>query len=97
MNIYAVFKAGVYRHECGGLFSTEKNAIDAARILAQAEPDDYHHFQIVPFELDVQTPRDVNNRHGYVANPEGELAEPKPSFSVARDKKGVVRVWATDQ
>ena len=97
MNIYAVFKVGVYRHECGGLFSTDKKALDAAKAAAEAEPDDYHQFEIVPFELDVPTPMDVNDRSAFVPNPQGELAEQKPLFSVVRDKKGVVRVWATDQ
>ena len=97
MNIYAVFKKGVYRHECGGLFSSPEKAIEAAKTLAHAEPDDYHCFEIVPFELDIQTPRDVNDQSGYYATPEGEIAEPKACFSIVRDKHGVVRVWKNDQ
>ena len=38
--IYAVFKTAVYRHECGGLFSSLELAEQAARSLMGGEPDD---------------------------------------------------------
>jgi len=52
--VYAVFREGVYRHECGGIFSTEELALKAANELLASEPDDYHEYVVVPFVLDVQ-------------------------------------------
>tara|TARA_R110000850_G_scaffold91270_15_gene193868 strand:- start:2439 stop:2717 length:279 start_codon:yes stop_codon:yes gene_type:complete len=54
-NLFAVFKVGVYRHECGGIFRTEALAIAAAKELHEGERDDYHHYEVVPFTLDYKT------------------------------------------
>ena len=56
--IYAVFKEGVYRHECLGLFKTLENAKSVADKAASSGHDHYHHFLVVPFELDKPTPFD---------------------------------------
>ena len=53
LTTYAVFQMGVHRHACIGIFSTENGARDAADAAADAEEDDYHAFEVVPFELDV--------------------------------------------
>lgn len=52
MEVFAVFKEGVYRHECGGVFSTEAAALERAKELGLAEKDGYHTFEVVPFALD---------------------------------------------
>ena len=57
MKIFAVFKEGAYRHECGGIFSTLDKAKDAALVLITNEPDHHHTYAIVPFDLDVRTPQ----------------------------------------
>jgi hypothetical protein len=55
MKLYAVFKEGVLRHECGGIFSTFKAALDAATNLINGERDSYHTYEVVPFFLNKQT------------------------------------------
>lgn len=59
--IYAVFKESVYRHECGGVYSTLEKACDAARMLIWQECDDHHRFDVVPFVLD-EVPRGTSDR-----------------------------------
>ena len=57
MKVYAIFKEGVYRHECGGIFSTLEKAKDAAKSLISGEDDDYHTYKVLAFDLDVCTPQ----------------------------------------
>lgn len=54
--LYAVFREGVQRHECGGIFDTLDAAKSAARSLIVLEPDDYHSYCVVPFVLNETTP-----------------------------------------
>lgn len=55
--VYVVFKQGIYRHECGGVFLTVSEAEAAALTLLAGEPDDYHYYTIVPFIVGVRTPQ----------------------------------------
>jgi hypothetical protein len=48
-DVFVVFKQGVYRHECGGVFFTKGDAESAAATLLRGEPDDYHTYEVVPF------------------------------------------------
>jgi hypothetical protein len=57
MKVYAVFKTGVYRHECAGIFSTPDAADAAAERCISGERDDYHDYKVVAFELDAVTPQ----------------------------------------
>lgn len=52
MNIYAVFRIGVYCQGCGGIFSTAEKAEDAAKALMNVEPDDRHEFYVCKFDMD---------------------------------------------
>jgi hypothetical protein len=79
MTIYAVFKQGVYRHECGGVFSTMEMAYAVARQLLAAECDHYHTYEVTPFELDEATPRGSAGYKGGVA-----LLESDPLLSLTR-------------
>lgn len=54
--VYAVFKEGMFRHECGGIFDTEQQARDAADALKKNECDDYHQFVVLPFHINAVTP-----------------------------------------
>lgn len=56
MMVYVVFKEAVYRHESGGVFSTEEAAITAAKAWAANDADAHHEWTVVPFELDKPTP-----------------------------------------
>ena len=49
--VYAVFQEGVYRHQCGGIFTELKDAEEAALALIKAERDDWHHYEVVPVKL----------------------------------------------
>ena len=55
MKVFAVFQEGVYRHECGGIFSTQEKAEACAKKLL-INDDSYHHYDIIPFEIDTETP-----------------------------------------
>jgi hypothetical protein len=49
--VFVVFKQGVYRHECGGVFLTLGDAERAAESLLRGEPDGYHRYEVVPFRI----------------------------------------------
>ena len=51
MKVYAVFQQAVYRHACGGIFESRDGAVEAANRLADADKDDHHTYEVVPFEL----------------------------------------------
>ena len=53
--VYAVFKQGVYRQECGGIFSTLEKAILAANGLAAGDVDEYHTYDVIGFDIDKQS------------------------------------------
>ena len=73
MKVYAIFKEGVYRHECGGIFSTLELAKESALVLLSGENDDYHTYSILTFELNAQT-----------TQLDGDLTEPGCVFSCRR-------------
>lgn len=54
--LFAVFKTGVFRHECGGIFSSQALAEVAAERLIKTEPDNWHDYRVVPFEMDEVNP-----------------------------------------
>lgn len=99
--VFAVFKKGVYRHECGGIFTTFELAQDAAISLLRGERDDYHIYDVVYFNLDEQTPQTTLEQHvmGYDSNPYyfgGILKERSPCFTAQRVKDEVV-TWANPE
>lgn len=57
MELFAVFREGVQRHECGGIFTTYPKAKAAAIALCRGEPDDWHRYGVVAFNLDEVTPQ----------------------------------------
>lgn len=78
MQVYCVFREGVYRHECGGVFTTLELAKEAAIGLIRQESDDYHTYGVVPFNLDEITAIDKN-----------KLKELEPVFTVGRKRNEV--------
>ena len=85
MKVFAVFKVAVYRHECGGIFST----LDAARAAALSqiigECDDHHSYAIVPFEIDCptqQTPVTGWRAGGDLDEPDAVLTLMRSGFDV---------------
>lgn len=50
MPLYALFREGSYRHECGGIFTDKYLAKEAIDILISSEPDKHHTWVCVPFE-----------------------------------------------
>jgi len=58
--MFLVFKQGVYRHNCIGVFNDEVDAVLAAIRAAEAEPDDYHRFGIFEFNEDQEYESDPN-------------------------------------
>ena len=95
--VFAVFKNGVYRHECGGIFTTFELAKSAALALLRGERDDYHTYDVIYFSLDEQTPQTQLKQHGlgYDGSPYyfgGRLEERSPCFIASRVKHDV-GVW----
>lgn len=64
MKVYCVFREGVYRHECGGVFDTLAAAIDAADWFADNDNDSYHSYNVSPFEMNERTQQDPHDRDG---------------------------------
>jgi hypothetical protein len=52
MTVFVVFQEGVYRHDCGGVFTSLELAKAAADQRKAAERDNYHEWTVVPFEVD---------------------------------------------
>jgi hypothetical protein len=92
MELFAVFKVGTYRHECGGIFSSLELATEAAKALAAGERDEHHSYEIIPFELNERTPQSpVSSPNPHRAGNfwcGGELDEPDAVAEITR--KGVV-------
>lgn len=57
VTLYAVFREGIYRHECGGVFDSVINAEQAREVLIGWDIDSYHEYTIVPFVLNEITKR----------------------------------------
>lgn len=51
MELYAVTRQGVYRHEVLGIFNTKDLAINRAKEVCAGEEDDYHNFHVYQFTL----------------------------------------------
>lgn len=49
---YLIFKHGVYRHECCGIFTDYDTAQSLAIRLMETEPDCYHYYVVIKFGLD---------------------------------------------
>lgn len=95
--VFAVFKKGVYRHECGGIFTTFELAKGAAITLLRGECDDYHNYEIIYFNLDESTSQTPVEQHGldYDGNPYyfgGKLEERSPCFTAQKIKHDV-EMW----
>ncbi len=54
--VIAVFREGVYRHECVGIFTTYDLAFQAARAAADADVDSYHRYEGREFILNHPVP-----------------------------------------
>lgn len=81
--LYIVFQEAVYRHECGGVFSTIEKAIEAANLLAEADIDSHHSYDVQEFTLDLVTEfttKDQWNTDTF------DIIEPKVLYSVNKDK-----------
>lgn len=94
MDIFAVFKQGVYRHECAGTFSTFEVAIEAARAAIAGEPDDYHTYTIVPFQLDTPTPQTPNKNGNWLAG-DGGILEAGHIVVLSRKRGVITEDWET--
>jgi len=76
--LFAVFRQGQYRHECGGIFDSPAAAGDAARALAAGDTDDHHDYWVVPFTLNEPTPVAVDDYVPSCSSP--RLVEAEPSL-----------------
>lgn len=65
--VFAVFRSGYYRHGCGGVFGSLEAAKAAADAMAAIDCDDYHRYDVVPFNLDERSK---------IHNEQDELGEP---------------------
>lgn len=55
MKLFIVHKKGVYRHECGGVFSSLDLAISSCNKLHEGDRDSYHAYEVRAHELDAAT------------------------------------------
>lgn len=83
MDLFVIFRRGVYRQQCGGVFSELEMAVAAARFFISVEPDDYHVFEIYQFHLNVQA-HHVPGTYQYKAA--GRLYESPPIKILRREK-----------
>lgn len=88
---YAVFRQGVYRHECGGIFSTEALAQATANALAGGDVDGYHTYEVVPFAMDEPTP--VTAAGGYSP----DLNEARPVYVATKSSPAPPQPTAAEE
>ena len=84
MKLFVVHKEGVYRHECGGVFSEYSRAVEAAIALASGDRDSYHAYEVRHYILNVVTQQDAVRQESY-GQWGGDLVESDALFST---KKG---------
>ena len=85
MEVYAVFKHAVYRHQCGGIFTDIDLAMKAAISLRDGERDSHHSYEVVPFILDEKTEQTpvITTEGSWGTYAEGgELVESKEDITV---------------
>lgn len=86
MQLFAVFKEGNYRQECGGIFDDADKAIAAAKQLADGDMDSYHSYEVRPFSLNEITIQTTGiwfitaNGRPYRGE-KGDLVEDSPIFT----------------
>ena len=75
MKVYVLIRCAVYRHEIGGVFSTEEKAKNARDLLVMSEPDDRHNWECVQFDIDKcgEWVLESIPRNCYVAEPSLEV------------------------
>jgi hypothetical protein len=86
MSVYVVFREGVYRHECGGVFSTFGKAKEAALALIKGEPDDWHHYVVHDLRMDETATRSSRGT-------EGELTEDGFYYKLKREKGEIYQYY----
>lgn len=78
--VYLVFKEGIYRHECAGVFTSLPVAEGVAARRIAGERDDYHVYTLVAMDLDSETPQTPATPYTYPSGRTvlegGELVEP---------------------
>lgn len=55
MKLFTVFKEGVFRHECAGIYDSIELATVAANTFCENDADGYHSWDVVEFELNKHT------------------------------------------
>lgn len=55
--VWVVFRFANYRHECGGVFSSEAKARAAIAELVKTEPDGHHGYELMQCDIDVKSER----------------------------------------
>lgn len=80
-SVFVVFRQGVYRHECGGVFLTLDQAISAAVEHIKTEKDEYHTYTVHEFEIGVPIKWELSETPDWV---DPELIEPPAIATVER-------------
>jgi hypothetical protein len=83
--VWAVFREGSYRHECGGIFTVQARAIECAKALAEADADDHHEYEVIPFVID--TPGELSRSARY-RGPSPLIVESEPVFICRKARSG---------
>lgn len=79
MNVYVIFKEGVYRKECGGVFSNLLDAVKEAINFRNNEPDNSHAYYVLPQTLDTPA-QQVGKNFWDQSRDVGDIIEPQCYF-----------------
>ena len=85
MKLFVVHKEGIYRHECGGVFSEYSRAVDAAIALANGDTDSYHTYEVRQYFLNVVTAQEPFRVESY-GRFGGEMTEADVLFKTEKEK-----------
>lgn len=93
-HLYAVFREGVYRHECLGVFNHVLGAIKTADLAADRDHDSHHSYDVTYFEINKTTMTGEVEHGPFAAGP--VVDEPNAIYSVRKGDDAAKRSVAKE-
>ena len=73
MYVYAVFREGIFRKQCGGIFRKFNDALNEAKKLINLERDNFCHYEVIRFRLDETHKTEIAENELVIYEPEANV------------------------